>query len=469
MQILKLSVLCLVGGCAANPGDDTGGESTSAVQADDRAFLQALLDRGGDVTLPAGNFVVGQNGRADHCLHATSTRIHGAGQGVTTITVAGSLPGSVSLLKLDGDGASLDGVTLDGNKAALAADEHRHGVFAQQGDAIQISNITARNFTGDGVYLYVGLNDAMVTGSIFQDNDRNGVTMGADQSGTTIANSQFFGNRVQPIDSEPKGEISGLHNVIRHVTVTGNTIEARPNQFAVTVSGRDGANHANDWLVSGNTITGGIYVVWADAVTIADNDVTSPDVPPVTVERNSFNVTVARNRLRQIGTTANLSGVYVVGTSSVNMPSAVTIADNTITVATNEGFGVRADGTLDVTVTGNTIAGPGNGTQFTGGVRFRATILDRAGQLGAARGNTISGFNHGVIVGGNTVSGSRAALQELDVEDNAISCPHGIGLDSTNLVPSAIRVLRNRWSGTATPHVEHPPAGMVILASDESF
>jgi hypothetical protein len=131
MHAVTASFVLLVG-CSTSLG-----ETTSAVTSD-RAFLQSLLDAGGEVFVPAGNYVVDQAGTSPYCLNATSAHVHGAGQGTTTISLAAGTGPSVSILHLLGDGASLQDLTLDGTKATQAADEHRHGVFVQDGAKIRI-------------------------------------------------------------------------------------------------------------------------------------------------------------------------------------------------------------------------------------------------------------------------------------------------------------------------------------------
>jgi len=377
----------------------------------------------------------------------------------------------VSIFGLAGDGSSLQDLTLDGNKAnqIITPDEngeHRHGVFTHDGANIQISNITAQNFTGDGIYLSVGLTNTTVTGSTSQNNKRHGITLGASQTGTVITNNHLAGNTGQQIDGEPMGA-----DLVNDATVANNRIEAPAGLYAVTIGGTSGSTTATQgtrWSVHDNTITGSLRLTWMNTVTLANNTITvSDDKSCVEVNRNSSDITISGNTLAQTGPARNVSGVYIVGTSTANMPSKISVTGNHISVANTTAFGVRATGTIDVTVTGNTITGPTGGTDQTyAGATMRATLTGRHSERFVVTDNTINGFARGVGVSGDKTKAW--IIEELDVARNTINSSHGVGLDPTNDTPGALLVMGSTWGpGVALPHISPASSNTTIIASDE--
>lgn len=471
------ALILFLAGCTTSVGQSTGSVTDPPVDAGtdpsaNRVFLQSLLDQGGDVTLPAGNFIVNRAGSNGYCLKAVSARVHGAGQGATTITMAGGTAGSVVVLNLSGNGASLQDLTLDGNKAGqLDNEEHRHGVMVQDGAGIRISRITAQNFTGDGVYLFHGLSDTVVEDSTVQNNNRQGLTVGMQQTGTTISGNRLVGNFFHQLDSEPGND------VITHVTVVNNVMQASPGNSAMTATGATG-NPGGNWVITRNTLTGGVFIVGGHNIAVIDNAITSVDTPPVWIKNDAADIMVFNNTLTETGTGDHLSGVLLEGTQPKAadgtllpplMPSGVSIVHNLISSAATDGMGVRAIGALDITVTGNTIIGPGAANATSNGVGFRATIAARAALRCVVTDNTISGVAIGVGISGNGTVPPKPSLGELDVVRNSITATTGVSLDAKESVPDSLYVRGNNWNGLpVAQRVASIPATCTIISSDAS-
>lgn len=366
--------------------------------SDDRAYLQGLLDAtaaGATCTLPTGTFTVSQSPAGYYCLNVPAgVRVLGSG---TTVMQAAGIGASVRLFQLSGAGATLERLTLDGNAANQSADEHRAGAFISAADCT-VRDVVAQDFTGDGLYGYVGCEGLSVIDCTCINNGRNGLTLSAG-SEIRVYRGVYNGNAAQQIDSEP-----GAPWTVSDVTIADAIIGCAPGQYALTISGSGSASRSFGWRVTGCTINGPVHVVWCDDVLIAGNTITNgSDKAGVDVYRTCAGVTIARNAIANTRTdVANQAGVQVVGTGTGQAPSDVLIADNVITLAGAQTFGIRAQGCLSVAAVGNTITGSGIAATTGAGVYLRATNTAVPFELATIVGNTISGFgNKGLSVAGS--------------------------------------------------------------------
>jgi hypothetical protein len=285
---------------------------------DDRAAIQAALDSGAsEVVVPVGTYVVGR-GAGYWCLSISAgVTLRGETRDGAVLQQAPGIAGSVRLLQVAAAGVAIRDLTLDGNRARQTADEHRAGVFATGAPDLAIRGVTARGFTGDGFYLYLGSNNAVIDDVLATDNDRNGITFGGGTSGGTVTASRFIANAVQQFDSEP-----GNGNTVDGLTVRGNTIDAmgRSNDYALTISGSSSAARSRGWTVEGNVINGGIFVVSADAIAVRGNVGVNPTTKAsATVYRGSDGVTIKGNRFTMTQTQVSSLGVVTVtGTGTGN-------------------------------------------------------------------------------------------------------------------------------------------------------
>lgn len=379
---------------------------------DDREPLQAAIDAaaasptGGIVTMRPGVFVIGQAGRAYHgILLPGGVTLRGEGPD-TILSQSLLVAPSVRLIKVTGRGNGLIGLTLDGNAPTMPANDHRAGVFAMDCDLLVMRSVSARNFTGDGFYFYNGAQDVAITDCEASWNTRNGITMGGAVEGMLIDRSRIFSNAAQQIDSEPGGDA-----MVRDVRIRDSVIDVGDSgDWAITASGVAGANPGRGWEIRGNVINGGIFVVWADDVTIAGNRGRNPtDKPCVKIQRSSARARVLGNDLVA---ERSVAAIDIEGTGGSG-PEDARIVGNRLTTRNVAGFGVRAAGAVSVTVAGNDIRGPGP-LVGSAGVYVRATVEDRDFERATIVDNDVSNFSVGVLTAGN----GAARLVALEVRRN---------------------------------------------------
>lgn len=423
---------------------------------DDRAAIQAALDAnaGGVVEVPAGVFAVGQ-GAGFWCVRVPAG---------TTLTGVGTLlqlpvSASVRLLQVEAAGVTIEGIALDGNKAAQTVDEHRSGVFATGAIGLVLRGVTARNFTGDGFYVYQHSDGVVVDGCVAEANARNGLTLGGLTTGTTITGSRFAGNGAEQLDSEP-----GVGWTVNDVEITGCTLDVLgSNDYALTVSGSSSTARSARWSVHGNTINGGINVVWADDVDIRDNHGVNPTTKPaVTLWRVTNRVSIVGNRWTMTQNTVDsLAAIYVGGTGVGSVSSRAYVACNEIHVLNRaKSFGVRAEGFRDLLIEDNLLVGPG----LTGGymgIWLHATIVGDDVRSAVVRRNRVRDFAGTAL----SVSGNGAAVMRLlDVCDNVFddaagTMTAGMSLDDGTGCARDVRQAGNLALGGVATMVSRAPQG----------
>lgn len=374
---------------------------------DDRAAIQAALDAGagGLVTVPDATCIIGQGAGYFGVRVSAGTTLRGEPGAV--LQQAPGIPASVRLLQIEATGVTIEHLTLDGDREAQSPSEHRHGVFASGALQLTIRDVTARNFTGDGIYIYFGTNGARLERIIAHGNQRNGITFGGGTTGGIVTGCTLTGNVAQQLDSEP-----GPGNTVDAVEVTGNTLDVGgvSNDYALTVSGSGSQSRSTGWRVHGNTIRGGVYVVWSTDVRISGNVIRDPTTKPtVRVWRSADRIEVVDNELTLLGASGAI--VDITGTGTGNMPDHVTIARNRLS-ATGLAHGVLAWNARSVRVVDNVMAGPGTAALYYAGVFAKVTADEMRSLI--VRRNEISGFGqHGV-----STQAAGGAIRLVDVSDN---------------------------------------------------
>ena len=431
---------------------------------DDRAAFQAALDAAAsgnaELYVPPGTYVIDAQPRALFGLAIRGTvHLRGAGQDRTVLQQAAGAHPSARLINVSGDRVVIEDLTLDGNRAAQQPGEQRHGLFITDTGELEVRRVTARNFTGDGFYLYHNASGSRFTQVVATGNGRNGLTLGGMVNHTEILDSKFVGNTAQQVDSEPGG-----NNVVSNTTITGSLLDnaGASKDYALTCSGTGGAK-GHDWTVTHNTINGPIFIVWADHVTIADN--TGTNVAPksfITINRSSSDITIRHNKLVQAQRDAAFqAGVYVVGTKG-SSPERILITDNDIETTFERGYGVRATGATSIEITGNRLRGAGRPAAGFAGIYLRATLLDRDFRSAVMRGNTIRNFGElGVSVVGN----GAAKLLSVDVSNNTFeddsavpSMTTAISLDDGSGAAQKVQVDGNTFKRGVRDRVINYPA-----------
>lgn len=404
---------------------------------DSRVEIQALLDAtpaGGTLTLPDGEYPVSRAGSMYYALHVPAG-VTVRGSGATVIKQASGTAASVRVFQMDGAGATLERLTIDGNYAAQTVDEHRAGVFITAAD-VTVRDLISRNFTGDGVYVYTGADRAFIDRVTATGNQRNGITI-AGGTGVTIVGGLYTGNLAQQVDSEP-----GTPNTVDDVTIANVTIDAgASHDYALTISGSSAAYKSTGWRVTGCVITGGINVVWADDVFVASNTITLPNAKALRVYRTSSRITIARNTIYQTNAALRYpSAIFVVGTGTDSAPADVLITGNSIFCNAPSSLGIRLEGILSASVVDNILVGADSAFASASGVYVRTTNISQPIALVTILGNSIIGFGQrGVDIRGNLT----ATITKLRIIGNAIgenSPPQTIGVvldDGTHPVQSS--------------------------------
>jgi polygalacturonase len=384
---------------------------------DDRVSIQKAIDAGGDVFFPMGTYLVSSAGTAAFCLRlASKVKLVGESRAGSILKQAENLGSSVRLVQIESDDCGLSNLTLDGNKAKQSVDEHRSGIFVRNAKHLAIENVTSQNFTGDGFYIGSKVSQVMFSNVLATLNDRSGIALAGngDISDINIVNSTFISNAAQQIDSEPKisvdpqgNQIGDIRAQVNNVTISGCTIDPGSSKdYAVTCSGggpKD-TDRSHGWTLTGNILKGSVLIVWCDDVCITGNVIDNPSTKAcVEIKRTAKNIVVTGNRLKLSQTsTSGVAAVSVSGKKEgtvFDVPSLVSIANNTIGVSDPRCLAVIAQGAESVSIMGNQIDG--------GGIQVRATAF----------GSNV--FRSAIIIG-NTIANVR--LSETNITGSAIVC-----------------------------------------------
>lgn len=456
--MVKSLLFCFLFACIQSPQTvATHAALTGDGIADDRAALQAMLNLGGTVTIPAGRYLVGP-GTSWWCLNVPSgATVRGE---FGTVLLQAPMAGGIRLLAVQGAGVTLDTLELDGQRVLQGdADEHRAGLVAYGATGLTVRNVTAHDFTGDGFYVYAPA-DGASTDLLFdhitaRDNTRNGLTFGGQTDRAAVIGSVFRGNGAQQLDTE--APIATVNDV----TVRDSHIEG-PG-YALTISGYGAAHRSRNWRVEGNAINGGINVVWAEDVRIQRNHGTNPSEQTIRVYRTCSRVTIADNDWTSTQSTIAALGVITVTGAGDGAPTGTRIVRNRIratgAVASN---GIHCDGAGDIEIRDNDIRGPGFPSAIGAGVFLRATGSVSPFPVAVVRGNRISNWGtNGIEVWGN----GPAVLGLLDVSDNifddtAGTMTGGMSLDFDGAHAARdVRQAGNLAIGGVSALVRAPPSG----------
>jgi hypothetical protein len=435
---------------------------------DDRTAIQATLAaaaQGDTVTLPIGTYLVGQGAGAWCLTVPVGVTLHGESRDGTVLLMAPGIADSVRLLQIDAPGVAVEDLTLDGNRAAQTADEHRAGVFSTAADTV-IRRVTARAFTGDGFYFYGGADRFVVDHALSIWHGRNGMTVGGAVAGGRVTDSQFFDSHAQQFDSEP-----GVASVISGLTITGCTFDGRGHStdYVLTVSGGSPAARARDWLIAGNVINGGLHAVWADRITVRGNTgVNLTGHPHVSFYRSCADNVIEDNQGLD-SSAPNILGTINLTATGEGGPVRTVIRRNRLVSDT---FAVRAEGGSSVEIYDNELVGPGSASPGAG-IYLRATDAAKPFAHAVIRRNRIVNFGSVALkVDGN----GSAALSLLDLQDNVLVDSAGTmlgGYALNNDGQGAARVIRESGTvmlgGCVHKLVGAAPAGAASGGTDQSW
>lgn len=422
--------------------------------ADDRTDLQTQINNlaaagGGDLYLDAREYVLTQAPGQFYSLTLPGgVNLIGAGRDKTRLTQAPGAGLSERLIYVNGTTRVQD-LSLFGNKDYQTADEHRAGLFIQNGAYSVIERVNSSGFTGDGFTVYSSVSRLTFNDVAAFSNGRDGlaITPAGTVNGIKITNSSFWLNAAQQIDAEP-GPVQ-----LSDVTISGCYISGGVSQYALAIAGYSSSYHTTDWTVIGNTIDGATDIVWAERVLFEGNrGLNWSPHPAVTVYRDSVGVTVQGNSFVQgQATVPGISGILVSGVSTVNMPSSVLVADNYLTSLYFSGYGVRLSGVTDAVISNNVVKG------FPIGVYARATLPDSRYLL--IRGNRILGSTLGISLAGQT----SVALLAVVISENLIDASGiGVSVDDGYHSTKAATLIANTCLGTTTCLTNLPTGARVF-------
>lgn len=434
---------------------------------DDSVAIQRALDAGagGQVFFPIGTYLVTGIPNGFWCLKVSpGTELRGEDRAQTILVEAPNQAASVQLLWIENaPDVSITNLTLDGAKGSQTVNPQRHGMFTKNSPRLSLRHVTSQHFTGDGIYIYNGSNDATLYDVLSTGNDRNGLTLGGGTDITTVTKSQFLGNKAEQFDSE--GGAQG--GPINHVTLVSNVFDAQgvSDDYVLTMTGSSAAVRSSSWTVTDNTVNGAALAVWITDVTYVRNHGVNPSSKPaVQVYRTSDRIRIANNTLANTGPAVFDAGaiIYIVGTGAGQCPGTVVVEDNTLSTA-QSAIGVTAICTRDVRVINNTITGAGVARTNEAGLFIRTTRVEEPMESVIVQRNTISNFaNYGLGLGGN----GAAVIKKVDITGNTFS--------DTSPVPTMLTALflndglnealdvtvgSNTLSGGTTTLITHPPAG----------
>jgi hypothetical protein len=434
--------------------------------ADDRESIQRAIDAcaaqgGGDVFFPAGTYLLKSSGSNAFCIKlANKVRLVGESRAGSILKQDKNLAPSVRLVQIESNDCSLSNLTLDGNKTNQSINEQRHGIFVINTKYLTIENVTSQNFTGDG--FYIGSNVSQVTFSnvLATLNGRNGITLAGSGniSDIKITNSSITGNAVQQIDSEPKeSDTPGLLPQVNYVTICGCIIDSGgSNDYAVTCAGGgpESKNRSHGWTLTGNIIKGAVAVTWCDDVCLTGNIIDNPTPKPcVEIFRLAKNIVVTGNRLK-LSQTSNPRGkaIDITGKKEgavYDVPSLVSITNNTISVSDTRCLAVLAQGAESVSIMGNQI--DGGRIQVRAGAFgsevFRSAIIT-GNTIANVRLSDANSFGYAIACVGDKQPPAAGRFSIVDISHNVIintttdvppaSLKQGIYFDNKSLFDDAI-------------------------------
>lgn len=441
---------------------------------DDRLAIQAAIEAanaagGGTVYVPAGTYIVSENGSNFYCLLLrANVHLRGASQGASVLKQVAGIALSVRLLYVDTDDVLITDITLDGDQAAQSVSEHRHGIIATTCERLKVERVTSQNFTGDGFYLSTGSRDASFFAVRATGNNRNGITLGSDVAGVYIgADSHFVGNAVQQVDSEPGGETT-----VTDVRVEGCFLDGAgvSTDYALVCAGTGSSTRGRGWTITGNVIRGTTHIGWCDDVLFTGNVVENPtNSPCVSVYRACSRIGIYGNKLALTSTTVTSEAIVrIQATSSANQPDGVEVVGNEMTCAYAGNAAVLIHGANHVNIANNRMSGVGSAVSTNGGVLIRATV---SGRSITCVGNTIRNFGTvGVKVYRDSVD--PLVYEHIDISHNVLEDNQGVATMVTGVsldfdgvdVASRFTCIGNTSiGGVTTPVADWPPNTPVLI------
>jgi hypothetical protein len=443
----------------------------------DIAAASATRSKPVEVYLRDGTYRVTRFSTLSYCLLLkTGVHIVGESQAGVIIKQAASIASAVRLFyTTSAAGCRLANLTLDGNKSTQTVNEHRHGMFIDGAVDLVVENVTAQNFTGDGLYVYLDTTGLRVRNCTGIDNDRNGFTLGRTCSGVWVTNNTFKGNAAQQLDSEP-----ATTDLVEDIHILGNVLGdpdgSDAGNYVLTVSGTSSDGKTRDWDVRGNECNGPVFIVWADDIEFRSNNVTmlGGTSPALTVYRNCDDIRIRHNTItvdRPLDSAAEQSAVRVDATGVGNQPDNVLLEHNAISLLQPNVGGPTAAvivrGALHFTAEHNTVTGCGanHGAGYDGAFLLRANVASTEWNV---RRNIIRNTGTVGVKLYDTLAVGAVDISYNDIDDTQGTPTMVLGVDlidgsSGPAVGSFTCVDNQIGTAIATP-IDYPPSGYVLTS-----
>ena len=353
------------------PGSGTGTGTTSSGTisvldygatgdgvTDDSAAIRAALATGKSIQFPRnGTFLVSEDG-TQHCALKMVTPGQGLfSDGATLKLKAGQADGCSLIYVLAAD-VTIKGLILDGNRdnQSFIANFQRHGILVAAARCT-IDSCTIINPQGDGVLLYSGSNDIIITNNRMRNCSRDGISFSPGGAFTSMARVLIANNDIecdaQCIDSEPDAD-----GPITDVRIIGNNLKTLlASEYAMVIGSQTNSQRNARWVVEGNTMIGRVYILWAEDLLLRGNTIdaravtTGSFIGGITAEYGSARISIIDNIIKTAGV---VPGIRTEQILSQTMTGWV-IRGNTINTA--DGTGIRMSGITEVDIANNTITG----------------------------------------------------------------------------------------------------------------
>ena len=318
-------------------------DDTQAIQA----CFEAIKKNGGGVAyFPTGIYKISRTnipGKSWSLLGIDSLSIVGENKNTTKIKLAGKQKNYTKLLTFDNNNnIYINNITFDGNLAQQnnpdKPNEHLGGIFINQSINFQIKNVNFINTGGDGITIRgpkVASKNIVIESCYFNNNRRNGITLGSGFNDIIIRNCEF-GPDIDdsPIDTEPES------GDCKNVLIENNLINT---PSLLTLGGAKADNPGRNFMVKNNILNDcAIFMVRADSVQIINNKINISTVKKAAITCLGSNRAIYVDK--NIIATENQPAFYFVKTQySVLPPRDIHITNNFITVngMKNKAFDIK--------------------------------------------------------------------------------------------------------------------------------
>lgn len=278
-------------------------------------------------------------------------------------------------------------ITFHGNlsnqKNPTDPNEHLGGIFIDQSNNVSISNSNFINTGGDGIGIRgvkIPSKNIKINDCYFDNNQRNGITLGSGFDGVIISNNEF-GKHIDdsPIDTEPSG------GICQNVKIENNLINT---PTLLTLGGASYKNLGRNFVVQNNTLNNcSIFMVRADSVIIKNNtlNIEKSRKSAITCLSGNNAIYIDNNDIK----IKNNNAFYFIKTQHSKLsPKNINVVNNKINVfGKYNAFDIR--GANNIKIANNQVIGENskNGVYCFSNYKMNNIIIEN---------NKISGFATGI-------------------------------------------------------------------------